>query len=109
MNYLLIKHQDIIHRVKLDDICYIASIPDASHMIRIVTVDREYKLFGKLQDFQAQAGSILTRCSRGLLVHPDHVTSIAPKTRTLYFDNDQHDSQTISRAYLREFLRIWKQ
>lgn len=109
MNHLFIKYQERCYRIKLTDICYIATIPEASHTIVIATVDKKYTLLGKIQDLEKDTDPVLKRCNRGLLVNPEHVTSVATKTYTLYFDNVEQDNLRIGRDYLSEFMNTWKQ
>ncbi|SES15248.1 LytR/AlgR family response regulator transcription factor [Streptococcus gallolyticus] len=107
MDYIIVTQNKVTLKIKLGDIFYIGTA-DKPHVLKIVTEDDCYEIYGKLKEIQAQASTIFTRCHKKYLVNLTHVKGINKEEQEIVFTTSKVDSIKCSRRCLKEVMQIWK-
>ncbi|WP_167554188.1 LytR/AlgR family response regulator transcription factor [Streptococcus equinus] len=108
MDYIMVTQGKVIQKIKLKDIYYISTVVDKPHMLKIVTKNNCYEIYGKLKDIQAIAPRVLMRCHRQYLVNLFNVKGINKGNQQIIFITTSVDSIKCSRRCLKTVMQTWK-
>lgn len=108
MDYIMVTKDGLTLKIKVTDIYYIGTVVDRPHVLKIVTEESSYEIYGKLKDMFAQASHILTRCHKKYLVNLAHVKGINKKNQQIIFENSKVDNIECSRRCLKEVIQTWE-
>lgn len=108
MDYIMVTQGKVTQKIKLKDIYYISTVVDKPHMLKIVTKNNCYEIYGKLKDIQAIAPHIFTRCHKQYLVNLFHVKGINKESQQIIFITSCIDNIKCSRRCLKTVMQTWK-
>lgn len=95
-------------KVKLIDIYYVSTVANKPHVLKVVTENDCYEIYGKLKDIQAIAPHIFTRCHKKYLVNLAYVKGINKGNQQIVFINSKVKSIKCSRRCLKEVIQTWE-
>lgn len=108
MDYIMVTKGRLSLKVKLIDIYYVSTVANKPHVLKVVTENDCYEIYGKLKDIQAIAPHIFTRCHKQYLVNLFHVKGINKGNQQIVFINSKVKSIKCSRRCLKEVIQTWE-
>lgn len=107
MNYLFLTYKSSIQKIRIDDIYYIQTDPERSHIINIVTKNAVYSSGSSIAKIREQVTPPLLTCKRNLLVNPHHVSKLNTDTRAIELEDANKTTLVISRSHYAYFMKTW--
>lgn len=108
MDYVIAKKDGAVVKVYFSEILYIETIPSKPRILRFITDDARYEMYGRMKDFEVNASLTFTRCHRRYLVNLRRVKAIDKDNRTILFDNSNIQPIECSRRNRTEVFQAWK-
>ena len=107
MDYIMVTKGKLSLKVKLIDIYYVSTVANKPHVLKVVTENDCYEIYGNLKDIQALAPHIFTRCHKQYLVNLFHVKGINKESQQIIFITSCIDSIKCSRRCLKDVIQTW--
>ena len=108
MDYIIVTKGKVSIKIKLVDIYYIGTIEGKPHVLKIVTEDACYEIYGKLKEIKEQAPHIFTRCYKKYLVNLAYIKGINKGNQQIVFINSKVKNIKCSRRCLKEVIQTWE-
>lgn len=108
MNYIIVNDGKLKVKIPLTDIVYMTTIEKKPHVLRIITNQRDYQIYGQLKDMAVALQLNFYRCHRKYLVNIAQIKGLDKVNKKILFFNQDVEGIECSRRYFKELELLWQ-